>query len=534
MNLETDYLVIGSGAAGLSFALKAAEHSHVIVVTKGEMNECNTNYAQGGICCVTYEPDTFQKHIDDTMVCGGGICDMQAVELVVTRAPQLMKDLVQWGTRFDKTREGRYELAREGGHSEYRILHHKDETGAEIERTLISQVKSHRNIEVLEYHFAIDLLTQHHLGQLVTRHTEGIECYGAYVMDLKRGRIKTILSRVTVIATGGVGNVYNVTTNPGVATGDGIAMAHRAKAVIEIMEFIQFHPTALYNPGERPSFLISEALRGFGAILKTQDGKEFMQKYHPMGSLAPRVVVARSIDNEMKVRGDDYVFLDITHRDPKETVSHFPNIYRKCLSIGIDITKEMIPVAPAAHYCCGGVKVDLNGETSIRRLYALGETSCTGLHGANRLASNSLTEAVVYADQAARHSAAHLHEYGLQKGIPAWNADGTTATEEMVLITQNAKEMQQIMSNYVGIVRSNLRLERALRRLEIIFKENEELYLKSTPTKELCELRNMIDVGYLIIKQAQAMKRSIGLHYSLDYPIEQPVEAALRKSSSEF
>lgn len=534
MNLETDYLVIGSGAAGLSFALKAAEHSHVIVVTKGEMNECNTNYAQGGICCVTYEPDTFQKHIDDTMVCGGGICDMQAVELVVTRAPQLMKDLVQWGTRFDKTREGRYELAREGGHSEYRILHHKDETGAEIERTLISQVKSHRNIEVLEYHFAIDLLTQHHLGQFVTRHTEGIECYGAYVMDLKRGRIKTILSRVTVIATGGVGNVYNVTTNPGVATGDGIAMAHRAKAVIENMEFIQFHPTALYNPGERPSFLISEALRGFGAILKTQDGKEFMQKYHPMGSLAPRDVVARSIDNEMKVRGDDYVFLDITHRDPKETVSHFPNIYRKCLSIGIDITKEMIPVAPAAHYCCGGVKVDLNGETSIRRLYALGETSCTGLHGANRLASNSLTEAVVYADQAARHSAAHLHEYGLQKGIPAWNADGTTATEEMVLITQNAKEMQQIMSNYVGIVRSNLRLERALRRLEIIFKENEELYLKSTPTKELCELRNMIDVGYLIIKQAQAMKRSIGLHYSLDYPIEQPVEAALRKSSSEF
>ena len=534
MNLETDYLVIGSGAAGLSFALKAAEHSHVIVVTKGEMNECNTNYAQGGICCVTYEPDTFQKHIDDTMVCGGGICDMQAVELVVTRAPQLMKDLVQWGTRFDKTREGRYELAREGGHSEYRILHHKDETGAEIERTLISQVKSHRNIEVLEYHFAIDLLTQHHLGQLVTRHTEGIECYGAYVMDLKRGRIKTILSRVTVIATGGVGNVYNVTTNPGVATGDGIAMAHRAKAVIENMEFIQFHPTALYNPGERPSFLISEALRGFGAILKTQDGKEFMQKYHPMGSLAPRDVVARSIDNEMKVRGDDYVFLDITHRDPKETVSHFPNIYRKCLSIGIDITKEMIPVAPAAHFCCGGVKVDLNGETSIRRLYALGETSCTGLHGANRLASNSLTEAVVYADQAARHSAAHLHEYGLQKGIPAWNADGTTATEEMVLITQNAKEMQQIMSNYVGIVRSNLRLERALRRLEIIFKENEELYLKSTPTKELCELRNMIDVGYLIIKQAQAMKRSIGLHYSLDYPIEQPVEAALRKSSSEF
>ena len=531
MNLETDYLVIGSGAAGLSFALKVAESAHVVIVTKGEMNECNTDYAQGGICSVTYEPDNFQKHIDDTMVCGAGICDPKAVELVVTRAPQMIKDLVQWGVRFDKTVEGRYELAREGGQSEHRILHHKDETGAEIERSLISQVKSHKNIEVLEYHFAVDLLTQHHLGQLVTRHTPGVECYGAYVMDLKRECIKTILARVTVIATGGVGNVYNVTTNPGVATGDGIAMAHRAKAIISNMEFIQFHPTALYNPGERPSFLISEALRGFGAILKTQDGKEFMHKYHPMGSLAPRDVVARSIDNEMKVRGDDFVYLDITHRDARETINHFPNIYRKCLSIGIDITKEMIPVAPAAHYCCGGVQVDLNGETSIKRLYALGETSCTGLHGANRLASNSLIEAIVYADQAARHSAAHLHEYGLQHGIPQWNDDGTTATEEMILITQNAKEMQQIMSNYVGIVRSNLRLERARRRLEIIFKENEELYLKSKLNKELCELRNMIEVGYLIIKQAQAMKTSIGLHYSLDYPLETCVG---RKIATEF
>ncbi len=532
MNLETDYLVIGSGAAGLSFALKAAETGHVVLVTKGEISDCNTNFAQGGICSVTYEPDTFEKHIEDTMVCGGGVCDPDAVSLVVRRAPEMIKELVHWGTKFDKTREGRYELAREGGHSQHRILHHKDETGAEIERALVSQVKSHRNIEVLEHHFAVDLLTQHHLGQYVTRHTEGKECYGAYVMDLKREKIITVLSRVTVIATGGVGNVYNVTTNPSVATGDGIAMAHRAKAVIANMEFIQFHPTALYNPGERPSFLISEALRGFGAILKTQDGREFMQKYHPMGSLAPRDVVARSIDNEMKVRGDDFVYLDVTHRDARETINHFPNIYRKCLSIGIDITKEMIPVAPAAHYCCGGVKVDLNGETTIRRLYALGETSCTGLHGANRLASNSLIEAIVYADQAARHSAAHLHEYEICHGIADWNDDGTTATEEMVLITQNAKEMQQIMSNYVGIVRSNLRLERARRRLEIIYKENEELYLKSKLNKELCELRNMIDVGYLIIKQAQAMKQSIGLHYSLDYPLENvAVEPAHRKST---
>lgn len=534
MNLETDYLIIGSGAAGLSFALKVADNARVVIVTKGEMNECNTNYAQGGICSVTYEPDNFQKHIEDTMVCGAGVCNPESVELVVKRAPALMRDLVQWGAKFDKTSEGRYELAREGGHSEHRILHHKDETGAEIERTLISQVKNHSNIEVLEQNFAVDLLTQHHLGKLVTRHTEGIECYGAYVLDAKKRRINTVLAKVTVIATGGVGNIYNVTTNPKVATGDGIAMAHRAKAVIENMAFIQFHPTALYNPGERPSFLISEALRGFGAILKTQDGREFMDKYHKMGSLAPRDVVARSIDSEMKVRGEDFVYLDITHRDASDTISHFPNIYRKCLSIGIDITKDMIPVAPAAHYCCGGIRVDLNGQTSINRLYALGEASCTGLHGANRLASNSLTEAVVYADQAAKYSLERLGDYTLQQGISDWNDDGTTATEEMILITQNARETQQIMSNYVGIVRSNLRLERALRRLEIIFKENEELYLKSKLNEELCELRNMIDVGYLIIKQAQSMHKSIGLHYSLDYPLEPVIGIFGNRTSTEF
>lgn len=522
MNVETDFLVIGSGAAGLSFALKAAEHGRVVVVTKGEMNECNTNYAQGGICSVTYPPDTFEKHIHDTIVCGAGKCRTEAVELVVRRSPELIRDLIHWGTRFDKTAQGKYELNREGGHSEHRILHHKDITGAEIERALITQVKRHPNIKVYEHHFAIDLLTQHHLGKLVTKHTEGIECYGAYVLDVIQNRIYTVLSKITVLATGGVGNIYHTTTNPHVATGDGIAMVHRAKGATENMEYIQFHPTALYNPGERPSFLITEAMRGFGGILKLQSGREFMQKYHPMGSLAPRDVVARSMDHEMKIRGDEFVYLDVTHKDAQDIINHFPNIYKKCLSIGIDITKDRIPVAPAAHYCCGGVRVDLNGESSIGRLYALGETSCTGLHGANRLASNSLIEAVVYADQAARHSIRRLAETELQRGIPAWNDDGTGSPEEMILITQNYKEMQQIMSYYVGIVRSNLRLERAMRRMEIIFRETEELYQKTTPNQKLCELRNMIAVGYLIIKQAMALKESVGLHYSLDYPMAPP------------
>ena len=523
MNRETDFLVIGSGIAGLSYALKAAESGHVTVVTKGEMQECNTNYAQGGICCVTYPPDNFEKHIHDTLVCGAGQCDPGAVELVVTHAPEAIKELVKQGARFDKTIEGKYELAREGGHSESRILHHKDITGAEIERALISQVKRHPNIEVLEHHFAVDILTQHHLGELVTKHTPDIKCFGANVLDIKKGVVGKILAKVTVLATGGVGNIYHTTTNPSVSTGDGIAMVHRAKGVTENMEFIQFHPTALYNPGERPNFLISEAMRGFGAILKLRNGKEFMHKYHHMGSLAPRDVVARSIDNELKISGEDYVYLDITHRDPQDVINHFPNIYKKCLSIGIDITKEMIPVTPAAHYCCGGVKVDYNGLSSIDRLYVLGETSCTGLHGANRLASNSLIEAAVYAAQAARHSIPRIADIELERRIPDWDYEGTSNPEEMVLIIQNYKEMQQIMSNYVGIVRSNLRLERAFKRLEILYQETEDMYPKLTLSRDLCELRNMITVGYLIIKQAKQMRKSVGLHYSLDYPMAEPI-----------
>lgn len=328
-----------------------------------------------------------------------------------------------------------------------------------------------------------------------------------------------MLSKVTVLATGGVGNLYHTTTNPLVATGDGIAMVHRAKGRIEDMEFIQFHPTSLFNPSERPSFLISEAVRGYGGILRTQDGREFMHRYHPMASLAPRDITARSIDNELKISGEDFVYLDVTHKDPQTTREHFPNIYKKCMSLGIDITKDMIPVVPAAHYCCGGVRVDMNGETSIKRLYAVGETSSTGLHGANRLASNSLLEAVVYAEQAAVHSMSIIGEYKLQLDIPNWDYKGTTHPEEMVLITQSYKEMQQIMSYYVGIVRSNKRLERAMHRMQIIFDETEHLYKHSTPSQKLCELRNMIAVSYLIIKQAQQLKESVGLHFSLDYPL---------------
>ena len=516
--MKTDFLVIGSGAAGLSFALKAAEHGHVTLVTKGKMDECNTNYAQGGICSVTYAPDTFEKHIHDTLVCGAGKCDPAAVELVVRRAPELIRDLIAWGTKFDKTPDGRFELNREGGHTEHRILHHEDLTGAEIERALITSVRKHPNITVLEHHFAIDLLTQHHLGEFVTRHTRGLACFGAYVLNLESNEIETVLAKFTVVAAGGCGNVYSSTTNPSVATGDGIAMCHRAKAITENMEFIQFHPTSLYHPAEKPNFLITEAMRGYGAILRLQNGEEFMDKYHPMKSLAPRDVTARAIYTEMTRRGEDFVYLDVRHKDPEQTRRHFPNIYEKCLSLGIDITRDLIPVTPAAHYCCGGVKVDLNGETSIRRLYALGETSCTGLHGANRLASNSLIEAVVYADQAAKHAASQLASVEIQEGIPDWDFEGTQHTEEMLMIIQSKREMQAIMSNYVGIVRSNLSLERALRRLSIIYEETEELHNKIKPNRELCELRNMIAVAYLVIKQGSALKESVGCHYNSDYP----------------
>jgi L-aspartate oxidase len=467
---------------------------------------------------VTNKPDSYRKHIEDTLIAGDGLCNVKVVEMVVREAPKQIEELISWGAKFDRNSEGEFDLAREGGHSEKRILHHKDNTGAEIQRALSDQIRKHPNIEILEKHFAVDLITQHHLGHLVKRYSNDIKCFGIYVLNLASRQLETILARNTLIATGGVGNLYHTTTNPPVATGDGIAMVYRAKGIIENMEFVQFHPTSLYHPGERPNFLITEAMRGFGAVLRTTDGNEFMSKYDERGSLASRDIVARAIDNEMKTRGDDYVYLDATHLDREKLREHFPNIYDKCLSIGIDIGKDMIPVVPAAHYICGGIKVDTNGRTSINNLYAAGETASTGLHGANRLASNSLLEAVVFADRAAKAAVKDIDKISFQDNIPDWDYAGTSHPEEMVLITQNYKEMQQIMTNYVGIVRSDLRLKRALDRLEIIYQETEELYKKSTLSKKLCELRNLINAGYLIIKMAQDRRESRGLHYNTDYP----------------
>lgn len=517
-----DFLVIGSGIAGMSYALKVAKYGKVAIVAKNSLEDANTYYAQGGIASVTNPWDNFEKHIADTLDAGAGLCDEEVVEKVVREAPDQIKALINWGVDFDKDEKGNFDLHREGGHSEHRILHHKDNTGAEIQISLIDAIRSHPNIDVFDHHFSIELLTQHHLGQIVTRHTPGIECYGAYILDQETNEIETFLSRVTMMATGGIGCIYQTTTNPLVATGDGIAMVARAKGEIKGMEFVQFHPTALFYPGERPSFLITEAMRGYGGVLKTVDGEEFMHKYDDRLSLAPRDIVARAIDTEMKNRGDDHVFLDVTHKDPEETKKHFPTIYEKCLSLGIDITKDLIPVAPAAHYLCGGVRVNTDAETSISRLYANGECACTGLHGANRLASNSLIEAVVFADAAAKHSIPRFKNYPFCENIPPWNAEGTSSPEEMVLITQSYKEVGQIMSSYVGIVRSDLRLQRAMDRLNILFRETEDFFQRSVVSRDICELRNIIKVGYMVIKQAMARKESRGLHYTVDYPFRAP------------
>jgi L-aspartate oxidase len=521
MDLNTkkvDFLVVGSGIAGLSYALKVAEFGSVLIITKSDRDESNTKYAQGGIAAVVSADDSFEKHINDTLVAGDGLCDEDVVRMVVAEAPNRIRELISWGAQFDVNESGTFDLGKEGGHSEPRILHHKDATGFEIEQSLIERVQNHPNIEVFDHYFAIEILTEHHLGQYVNSSTPEITCFGIYALNLLTGKTEAILSRITLMASGGAGNVYASTTNPRIATGDGVAMVYRAKGKVENMEFMQFHPTALYQPGIQPSFLITEALRGYGAILRNQANEAFMANYDERKDLAPRDIVARAIDHELKTRGDDFVWLDCTHLGAESMKSHFPTIYAHCLQVGIDITRDLIPVVPSCHYMCGGIKVDSQARTSIINLLAAGECTSTGLHGGNRLASNSLLEALVYAHRAAQTAIQSFQSVSFCDAIPPWDIEGTVDPEEMVLITQNVRELQLIMSNYVGIVRSNVRLQRALDRLQILHRETENMYRRTTLSQPLCELRNLILTGYLIIKAARQRKESRGLHFSIDYP----------------
>ncbi|MBK9660833.1 MAG: L-aspartate oxidase [Chitinophagaceae bacterium] len=520
---QTDFLVIGSGIAGLTYALKVANQfpeKKVLVMTKASADETNTKYAQGGIAVVNdLENDSFAKHIEDTLIAGDGLCNEKVVEIVVKEGPERVQEIIDWGAKFDKEEDGDYKRGKEGGHSEFRILHHKDVTGKEMERALIDAVNRQTNIEFIKHCFVVDIITQHHLGYLVNKATPDVECYGVYVLNLETNKIEKILSKITLLATGGNGQVYRTTTNPSIATGDGVAMVYRAKGRVENMEFIQFHPTALYEPSVRGhAFLITEAVRGDGGILRNLNGEAFMEKYDERKDLAPRDIVARAIDSEMKRTGTEHVWLDCRHFTKEKFTEHFPNIYEKCLSIGIDITKNMIPVAPAAHYSCGGIKTDEWGRSSIRNLYACGECASTGLHGANRLASNSLLEAMVFAHRCFIDATEKIGLTVFNTNIPDWNAKGTTEPKEMILITQSLKELQQVMSDYVGIVRNNVRLQRAMRRLDLLWEETEQLYESSSVSPQLLELRNMITVGYLIVKGASFRKESRGLHYNTDYP----------------
>lgn len=524
--MQTDFLIIGSGIAGLTYALKVAQEfpeKKITILTKTQSDETNTKYAQGGIAGVTdFDQDSFNKHIKDTLISGDGLCNEQVVEIVVKEGVERINELIAWGARFDREPDGDYKLGKEGGHSENRILHHKDVTGKEMERALLEAIRLAANIALVSHCFVLDIITQHHLGFLVTKSTPDIECYGVYVLNLYTKKVEKIVSDITLLATGGNGQVYRSTTNPAIATGDGIAMTYRAKGRIENMEFIQFHPTALYEAGVRgQSFLITEAVRGDGGILRNVLGEAFMERYDNRKDLAPRDIVARAIDNEMKVNGTEFVYLDCRHMDHEKFMEHFPNIYEKCKSVGVDVSKDMIPVAPAAHYSCGGVKTDEWARTSINNLYAAGECASTGLHGANRLASNSLLEAMVFAHRAYKDSIKKVLQNNktiTEDDIPNWNAEGTTVTKEMILITQSLKEMKLLMSDYVGIMRNNERLKRAARRLDLLHEETETLYERLEVSPQLCELRNMITVSFLIVKSAELRKESRGLHYNTDFP----------------
>ena len=512
MIIDVDVLVLGTGIAGLSFALRASEFGRVAVVTKKSDTESNTNYAQGGIAAVIDPKDTFDSHIKDTHVAGAFICHEDAVDILVKEGPDRVRELIELGVRFTPDRDTHdplhLDLGREGGHSTRRIVHAADLTGREIERALIAQAKSNYNIRLFEHDHGIDLITEKMGDKTI--------CRGATVLDSETGDVMSIRARVTMLATGGLSRVYLHTTNPAIATGDGVAMAYRAGAVIANMEFIQFHPTALYHPGAR-SFLISEAVRGEGGILRLKSGETFMEKYHPMKCLAPRDIVARAIDSELKNSGDECVYLDITHIEPKVVREHFPNIYETCLNVGIDITKEHIPIVPAAHYACGGVMTDVDGRTSIENLYACGEVACTGVHGANRLASNSLLEAVVFARRAAIDAERHIGKIGFAD-ILEFPLERHKEPVMPELIEEYILKLQTVMWKYVGIVRTNERLGKALDITKDIAAESDKIYANGVLSPRLLELRNMVLTAELIILSALSRKESRGLNYNLDYP----------------
>ena len=514
---KTDFLIIGSGIAGLSFALKAAAYGKVCIITKANEEESNTKYAQGGVAVVIDKADSYANHINDTLVAGDGLCNQAIVEMVVKQGPERIQEIIDYGINFDKNPIGDYHLAKEGGHSAHRVLHFKDITGLEIEQVLLDKVHQNPNIEIYSHYFALELITEHHLGKTVDKNADK-NCFGVYVLNTTNHQIETISAKITLMASGGAGHAYSTTTNPTIATGDGLSMVYRAKGKVRNMEFIQFHPTALYEPGVYPSFLISEALRGHGGILKNKKGEAFVNAVDSRGSLAPRDIVARAIDAEMKKSGADCVYLDMRHIAKSELLNEFPNIFAKCLSIGIDMSIDLIPVVPAAHYMCGGILVDENGKSSIQNLYACGECAATGLHGANRLASNSLLEALVFAHRAIELAKKEIDSIVNCSNIPDWNDFGTSQSNEDILVTHNLREVQRIMSDYVGIVRSDFRLARAMRRLKLIYEETESFYKQTKLSVPLCELRNLIQVAYIIIKSATLRKESRGLHYTTDYP----------------